>query len=98
MKRENFKAIIKNRSFWKIDKRRGNYELLNGEKLYSYVERLVDSQMKLDNLAIGKDGNLYFAEISLEVVHIMPDFHEDEYITWDEHEKRIENLIWEMII
>ena len=30
MKREDFKKIIKLRSFWKIDKRKGNYKLPNG--------------------------------------------------------------------
>lgn len=52
MKREDFKKIIKLRSFWKIDKRKGNYELPNGNRLSSYVRELVESQMKLDGLLI----------------------------------------------
>ena len=60
MKREDFKKIIKLRSVWKIDKRKGNYVLPNGEKLSSYVRELVESQMKLDNLLIRNNGDLCF--------------------------------------
>lgn len=52
MKRENFKKIIKLRSCWKIDKRKGNYELPSGKHLLDYILDLVESQMKLDGLGI----------------------------------------------
>ena len=52
MKREDFKKVIKLRSFWKIDRRKGNYKLPNGKMLSDYITSLVESQMKLDNLAI----------------------------------------------
>lgn len=63
MKRKDFMKIIKLRSYWKIDKRMGNYKLPNGERLSSYVMELVKSQMQLDKLAIRENGNLcrYFA-------------------------------------
>lgn len=59
MKREDFKKIIKLRSVWKIDRRKGNYKLPNGESLSSYISGLVDSQLEIDNLCIGTDGNIY---------------------------------------
>ena len=58
MKREDFKQIIKLRSFWKIDKRKGDYILPNGERLSTYIRKLVESQMELDKLAVTSDGNL----------------------------------------
>ena len=42
MKREDFKKIIKLRSFWKIDKRKGNYKLPGGDNLSVYVTDLVE--------------------------------------------------------
>lgn len=54
MKREDFKKIIKLRSFWKIDKRKGDYKLPSGDKLSKYIRKLVISQMQLDNLLIGE--------------------------------------------
>lgn len=97
MKRENFKSIIKNRSCWKIDKRKGNYTLPNGERLNTYIESLVNSQMEIDNLGVAEDGNLYFSDIKLERVVIYPPFKDAESCSWDDHEKRIERLIYEII-
>jgi hypothetical protein len=62
MKREDFKKIIKARSFWKIDKRTGDYMLPNGTHLSSYVKRLICEQMSLDRVAIAENGEFYFAE------------------------------------
>ena len=59
MKREDFKTIIKCRSQWKIDRRKGDYLLPGNIMLSEYVEKLVDEQMSIDVLAIAKDGNLY---------------------------------------
>ena len=62
MKRDDFKKIIKLRSIWKIDRRKGNYTLPNGEKLTIYVKKLVESQMKIDNLLIASNGISELAE------------------------------------
>ena len=37
MERADFKKVIKIMSGWRIDKRKGNYRLPNGEKLSGYV-------------------------------------------------------------
>ena len=105
MKRNDFKKIIKLRSFWKIDKRKGNYKLPNGCRLNSYVEELVYSQLKLDKLAIRENGDIcpaawggynkekeYFDDYTL-----MPAFEDNEVCTYDEMEKRIERLVYEII-
>jgi len=60
MKRTDFMQIIKLRSVWKVDKRKGNYILPNKKELNNYIEELVKSQMKLDNLGIRENGNLCF--------------------------------------
>lgn len=105
MKREEFKKIIKLRSCWKIDKRKGNYELPSGNKLSSYVRELVESQMKLDNLLIRSNGDLCFGfggEWNTETNEfdnytLMPAFQEDEICSYDEMERRINCLIRELI-
>ncbi len=61
MKRENFMKIIKLRSFWKIDRRRGNYKMPSGEPLSHYLSNLVTSQMEIDNLGIRENGDLCLA-------------------------------------
>ena len=60
MKRTDFMQIIKLRSLWKVDKRRGDYKLPNGDRLSKYIMDLVESQMRLDNLGIRENGNLCF--------------------------------------
>lgn len=105
MKRKDFMKIIKLRSYWKIDKRMGNYKLPNGERLSSYIMELVKSQMQLDKLAIRENGNLchYFGgERNAETKKIndfilMPDFAKSEECTFEEMEKRIEKLVFEII-
>lgn len=106
MKREDFKKIIKLRSCWRIDRRRGNYTLPNGEKLSSYVRDLVESQMELDNLGIAKSGDLFFAvggawdseKTEFSSYKIMIPFGQDEICSWDNMENRIDRLVSEIII
>lgn len=95
MKRENLKKIIKLRSCWRIDKRRGNYKLPSGERLSNYLYELVESQMKLDKLGIRENGELCFCEwIKEENKYIlMPGFEKNEYCTYEEMERRIKILI-----
>lgn len=105
MKREDFKKIIKLRSVWKIDKRKGNYVLPNGEKLSSYVIELVESQMKLDNLLIRNNGDLCFGfggEWNTETKEfddytLIPPFEDNETCTYDKMENRIIALVNELL-
>lgn len=105
MKREDFKQIIKLRSFWIIDKRKGNYKLPSGDNLREYVYQLVKSQMDLDCLGIAEDGNLYmcrggaynFEKEDYEDIIIMPAFRDNEAVSYDEHNKRIDALVREII-
>lgn len=105
MKRENFKKIIKLRSCWKIDKRKGNYKLPNGKHLSDYILDLVESQMKIDDLGIRANGDLCFAsggDWNIEASKfndyvLMPDFESNEVCSYDEMEKRINCLIRELL-
>ena len=105
MKREDFKKIIKLRSFWKIDKRKGNYKLPNGEMLSDYVRSLVESQMKVDGLGIRNNGDLCVSSgggwntetKQFEDYTLMPAFQDDEICSYDEMEKRIKSIIREIV-
>lgn len=105
MKRENFKKIIKLRSCWKIDKRRGNYELPNGKRLSDYLESIVESQMKIDCLGIRSNGDLccmsggdWNTETKeFDNYTLMPAFQENEVCSYDDMEKRINRLIHELL-
>lgn len=100
MKREDFKKIIKLRSFWKIDKRKGNYKLPNGDLLSAYIEKLVRSQLDVDSLGIMENGDLCAACTIRRLpdnIVLMPAFRYNEIITVNQHEKRIEELVFELV-
>ena len=106
MKRSDFIAIIKHRSDWKVDRRRGDYFLPNGNKLSDYIRRLVESQMEVDNLAITSTGDLqwitsppYWDSVYHQFTdyEIMIPFHENEICSFDRQESRITNLINEIV-
>ena len=105
MKREDFKKIIKLRSFWKIDRRKGNYKLPNGEKLSDYITGLVESQMQLDNLGIRANGDLCMVSGGVwntelkdfDDYTLMPEFQNNEICTFDDMEKRIRVIVSEII-
>ena len=105
MKREDFKKIIKLRSFWKIDRRKGNYKLPNGEKLSDYITGLVESQMQLDNLGIRANGDLCMVSGGVwntelkdfDDYTLMPEFQNNEICTFDDMEKRIRVIVREII-
>ena len=105
MTREDFKKIIKLRSFWKIDKRKGNYKLPNGKRLSDYVTDLVESQMKLDNLAIRANGDLCVVSgggwntetKEFEDYTLMPAFQDNEVCSFDDMEKRIQSIVREIV-
>lgn len=102
LKRNDFIRIIKLRSFWRIDRRKGNYELPSGEKLSAYVRSLVDGQLELDKLAIADDGNLCPATLicgngKAEYL-LIPPCRNNESCSWSEQERRIERLVLEIIM
>ena len=105
MKREDFKKIIKLRSFWKIDRRKGNYKLPNGERLSGYITKLVESQMQLDGLGIRANGDLCMASggswntetKAFDDYTLMPAFQDNEICSYDDMEKRIKFIVYEII-
>lgn len=97
MKREDFKKIIKLRSFWKIDRRKGNYKLPDGSWLSEYVGKLIEQQMDLDGIRIAADGNLKLATYNHPNWIIMPPFEENEICSFEEECKRANELVREMI-
>ena len=105
MKREDFKKIIKLRSCWKIDKRKGNYKLPNGNNLSVYITDLVESQMKLDNLGIRSNGDLCLMSggewntgtKEFDDYTLMPAFKNNEVCSYDNMEKRINCLVHELL-
>lgn len=83
MKREDFKKIIKLRSFWKIDKRKGDYNLLIGENgdLFPGSGGTVNKELKQIN--------------DYTIFHLGP--VPNEVCTWEQMEERIDYLIFEML-
>lgn len=60
MKKEDFAKIIRLMSFWKIDKRKGNYRLPAGD-LIDYVDDLIRKFCNNNNYVITKDLKVYEA-------------------------------------
>lgn len=105
MKREDFKKIIKLRSFWKIDRRKGNYKLPNGKRLSDYVTGLVESQMKIDNLGIRENGDLCVVSgggwntdtKEFDDYTLIQEFQKNEVCSFDDMEKRIKSIVREIV-
>lgn len=102
MTRKNFIKIIKIRSFWKINKRMGNYSLPNGEKLASYINRLITEQMELDGLGIGEDGEMFRcwkkpADSFWTYEPMTNGGNNDISVSYDEMEKRINRMVAEIV-
>lgn len=111
MTREDFKKIIKLRSCWKIDKRKGNYTLPSGDKLSVFVRQLVEGQLKLDNFGIAADGTLQpiFEDTETNTEKglqswedefafvLMRPFSDNEETTQGQQDKRIAQLVYEML-
>ena len=98
MTRKELQTIIKARSTWKIDRRKGDYKLPNGERLSNYVYNLVESQLALDNLGILANGNIAFLSIDLNNEQVlMPPFKSGEKTTQAEQAERIEQFVNELI-
>lgn len=104
MKREDFKEIIKLRSQWKITGE--NYTLPSNEQLSAYVQRLVESQLELDHLAILENGDLAFCTggnwdnqtKEFESYELMPAYKDKEICDYYKMEKRINALVYEIVL
>ena len=101
MKRSDFIKIIRIRSIWKTGK--GDYKLPNGTSMKRYIETLVESQMKIDSLCIGSDGNLNIGwgggwnveTKEFDDYTIM--IGDNEICSYDEMQRRIKKLINEIL-
>nr|DAZ25845.1 MAG TPA: hypothetical protein [Caudoviricetes sp.] len=104
MKRNDFKKIIRLRSRWKITGE--NYKLPSGEPVSVYIQKLVDSQLEIDQLAVLKNGDLAFSTggewndqaKEFEDYKLMPDYKEDETCDFYEMEKRTRALVHEIVL
>lgn len=98
MKRKDFKQIIKLRSIWKIDARKGDYQLPSGHYLSHYIDELVEGQMQLDHLAIMKNGDLCFTDRKgFGDYKLLPAYGDNEDCLFYEMERRIREMIIEII-
>ena len=103
MKRNDFKKIIKLRSQWEFTG--DNYTLPSGEPISAYVQKLVESQLEIDHLAVLKNGDLAFSAggewndqaKEFEDYKLMPDYKENEACDFYEMEKRINTLVYEIV-
>lgn len=100
MKRNDFKKIIKLRSRWKLTG--DNYKLPSGDSISVYIQKLVESQLEIDQLAVLKNGDLAFStggewnDQAKEL--LMPDYKENETCDFYEMEKRIKVLACEIVL
>ena len=104
MKRIDFIKIIKLRSKYKTNI--GNYAISGGQTLGSYIEDLVICQLDIDCLAISKSGDLsrcLDGNFSQHMKNNFSDFviisenGENEFCTYEEMHKRINNLVIDII-
>lgn len=93
MKRADFKKVIKIMSDWRIDKRKGDYRLPNGEILSGYVCTITEKFLHNNGMAIAEDGNIYYIINDEMFIPFVSDEKYD-YLTQSE---RIEKLVKEMI-
>lgn len=91
MKRNDFKKVVKCFSYWKIDKRKGNYKLPSGQRLKDYLLYLCAEILEKHNKAIGSDGNIY--DVVNNKVFIPFKGDEELHDQW----QRIKDLINEML-
>lgn len=96
IKRENMERIIRIRSHFKIDRRKGNCTLPNGEKLTDHVFNLLDQQMRLDSLAIDQHGDFRFSTRN-GMDYEVGVFNSIEHVAFAEMESRINNFVREVV-
>ena len=94
MTRQDLKQIIKLRSIWKVDKRRGNYRLPSGCFLRKYLEELLETQLQIDSLGIANDGSIQPLSHDGIIYYL---FGENELTDDEEQMKRRKKLIAEML-
>lgn len=89
MNKKEFEKVVKCFSFWKIDKRRGNYKLPNGERLKDYLLDLVDDLLTNNKLALDADLN------ACDVLNdkIFKPFGIDEKIDSSEQKQRVIKVV-----
>lgn len=83
-----------------------NYKLPSGDSISVYIQKLVDSQLEIDQLAVLKNGDLAFSTggewndqaKEFEDYKLMPDYKEDETCDFYEMEKRIKALTHEIVL
>lgn len=97
MRRDEFKQVVKAFSFWKIDKRKGNYRLPSGARLSNYLEDLTNDLCENNKIAFAKNGNLYKKIIFDGKDIISIPFAEDENFNNAEQEARAKSFVWELL-
>lgn len=106
MKREDFVQIIKLRSKYQIDRRRGNYYIsdklrvsFNDEifTIKDYSLELIKQQMIVDNIAIASDGNFWDVEHVDENKYTLTHGNITEVCSIKEMTSRIDVLINSML-
>lgn len=78
----------------------------SGEPVSVYIQKLVDSQLEIDQLAVLKNGDLAFSTggewndqaKEFEDYKLMPDYKEDETCDFYEMEKRTRALVHEIVL
>lgn len=98
IKRNDFKKIITIRSIWSPNKNLGDRKLPNGELFSDYLYRLVFSQMKIDKLGIGEDGNLFYYDNDKSLYYYPENccYKENTFIT--QQKKRIREIVKEIVM
>lgn len=95
MKRTEFKIVIKALSDWKIDKRRGDYNLPSGRRLSDYLEDVGETFLKAFDKAISIDGDIY--NFNPQTGTVFRPFLDDEKTCQDEQRKRLKAVVFEML-
>ena len=91
MKRNEFKKVVKAFSFYRIDKRKGNYKLPNGDLLSDYLSDLVSQLLENNHLAFRSNGDL--GEIINNKIFVA--FADDEEI--EKQDEYIRKFVYELI-
>lgn len=94
MKKETFRQVVKAFSFWKIDRRKGNYTLPSGLRLSDYLEDLTSELLKNNRLAFRKNGDI--GELVGKNEIFVP-FAEDERTSEAEQQKAIKLFVYDLL-
>lgn len=96
MTRKGLEQIIKLRSDWAVDKRKGDYALPSGGMLSEYLFDLLTEQLDVDHLGFTTAGELVTYDKENKRL-IMP-FARDEETNWGEQYKRkiafVHDMVW----